>query len=266
MGRFLGPVKTKLNELYEYRNMVRAQVIRTLFGRYKNSVLGFAWNFIMPLVYMALSYVIFSEIRQNSMDNFIVFLSSGIFIYSFILSGITGGAGVFTSNSGMIKKMYFPKEVLVISNLISGLIVALIGYVVVILTALVTGHGLSPLAIPVLLLMLLLGSVFFIGCSLLLGSLTVYVRDVQYALSAISMAFFVCTPIRSMMSDAEGMLATIYELNPLTYFIEPVHQMFYLKQTPDLYYITLAALIAIAVFIVGYAVFKKLKRGFVERL
>jgi len=259
-------IRDKIHELYEFRNMIRAQVVRNLFGRYKNSIFGFAWNFITPLIYIILCYIIFSEINKNPIENFLIFLASGIFVYNFILGGITGGASVFTGNSGMIKKMYFPREILVISQAISALIVASIGYIFVFIAAVCSGISFNPVSIPVTLIMLLLSFLFFIGCSLLLGSVSVYIRDVQYLLASIGIVFFVCTPIRTLMSSADGLILKIYEINPLTYFIEPLHQTIYLAECPDLLYIGIATLITLITLIAGYAVFWRLKRGFVERL
>lgn len=260
------PLKNKLVELYEFRNMVRAQIVRNLFGRYKNSLFGFAWNFITPLIYIVLCYIIFSEISQSTIENYLIFLASGIFIYSFILGGITSGASIFTGNSGMIKKMYFPREILVISQAISALIIASIGYTFVFIIALCSGIALNLFSILTTLIMLSLGFLFFIGCSLLFGSISVYVRDVQYLLGSISIAFFVCTPIRTMMSDANGIILEIYKVNPLTYFVEPMHQAIYFAESPDLIYVGIAGLITLFILVIGYAVFWRLKRGFVERL
>lgn len=258
--------KNKLQELYEFRNMVRAQVVRNLFGRYKNSALGFAWNFITPMIYIVLCYIIFSEINHSPIENYLVFLASGIFIYNFILGGIINGASVFTGNGGMIKKMYFPREILVISQAISALIIASIGYVFVFIVTFCCGITFNPISIPLTLMMLSLGFLFFIGCSLAFGSISVYARDIQYFLSSMGIAFFVCTPIRGMISNADGLILKIYEINPLTYFIEPIHQAIYLGGTPDLLYIGIAALITLIALVIGYSVFWRLKRGFVERL
>lgn len=258
--------KIKICEIHEYRNMIRAQVTRNLFGRYRNSILGFAWNFLTPMIYMVLSYIIFTEIKSNQMEDYIVFLSSGIFVYSFLVGGITSGSNLFTGNSGMIKKMYFPREILAISNAISGVIVASIGYVAVMMVTILTGHGLYWVAIPVTLLVVVLSFIFYVGCGLLLGSITVYVRDMHYLLGSISMAFFVCTPIRTSFETSTGLLRDIYTINPLTYFVEPMHQAYYLKEVPDFFMLEVATLLSLGILFLGYMVFLKLKRGFVERL
>ena len=261
-----GPVKYKAQEIYGHRNFIKAQVKRNLFGRYKNSYLGFAWNFITPMIYIILSYIIFTEIRANSTENYIVFLSSGIFAFTVLTSGITGGGNLFTGNSGMIKKMYFPREILAIINALSSGIVMCIGYVIVYILAIALGQGISLISIPVVIFVLICTLIFSMGCSLLLGSLSVYVRDVQYILGSFSIVFFVCTPIRTIASEATGILADIYWINPLTYFVEPLHQAIYYCQVPDLWILEVMTVLTIVVFLLGYAVFMKLKHGFVERL
>ncbi len=183
-----------------------------------------------------------------------------------LTSGISGGGSLFTSNSGMIKKMYFPKEILAISSAFSAAIVMIVGYVFVILLVVVTGYPINPVACLFIPFIMILAVLFYMGCGLLLGSVAVYVRDIQYVLGSMSIVFFICTPIRTTMANATGLISTIYSLNPLTYFIEPMHQIIYGASVPDPMMLIMAALVSIIVFVAGYAVFLKLKRGFVERL
>lgn len=264
--RILESIEWKVKEIYSYRNFIKAQVRRNLFGRYKNSYLGFAWNFITPIIYIILSYIMFAELMSNPMEDYILFLSSGIFAYTMLIGGITTGGSLFTSNSGMIKKIYFPKEILAIINATSAAIIMAIGYIIVYIMTIAMGHAICISAIPFVILILLLVIIFNMGCSLLLGSLAVYIRDIQYFMSSVTLIFFVCTPIRKSLLDASGALETIYSINPLTYFVEPMHQAIYDCRIPDLWLVGMALLLSIVIFIIGYAVFKKLKRGFVERL
>ncbi len=260
------PIKNKMVELYNYRNFIHAQVTRNLFGKYRNSFLGFSWNFLNPIVYIILCYIIFAEIRGIQIEGYLIFLSSGVFIYNLLLGAVTGGGGLFVGNGGMIKKMYFPREILAISNAISSLIIAVIGYVIVIITALLTNHSLDPVVLLCIIPYLFLAFIFFIGCSLLLGSVAVYVRDLQFILPTVGIILFVCSPLRSMASDADGLLAWLYELNPFTYFLEPIHLIVYYSEYPSLAMLLVAVIISVTFFIVGYIVFLKLRHGFVERL
>ena len=264
--KFITAAHMKVCEISEYRTFIFAQVQRNLYGRYKNSYLGFTWNFVTPLIYIVLCYILFKELKTSTIDNYILFISSGVFAYSMLVSGITGGGNLFIGNSGMIKKMYFPREILAIISAISASIIMIIGYTIVGLIIILTGHEINFITIPFVILVLLCTFVFHIGCSLLLGTITVYVRDIQHLLNSITIVFFICTPIRISISEATGVIANIYAINPLTYFIEPLHQLIYYGNIPDLLILSIMILLSIVIFFSGYVVFCKFKHGFVERL
>lgn len=256
-----------LHEIYDYRNVLKSIVTKNLFGKYKNSFLGFAWNFITPLVMMIMYYIIFSEIRTGSnIENKWLFISSAIFLFHFLTSCITGGTGAFTSNVNMIKKMYVPKEIFVLSKAISSMIICLIGTVIVMIAMIVTSYPMDWTFVLTLPLLLFLSFIFGIGCIFFFSSITVYIRDIQYALGSLGIALFVMTPMRYMASDAEGLLATLIWYNPLTYFIEWDHQILYWGIAPSINYIVASLILSILALFVGYATFRKLRRGFVKRL
>ena len=108
--------KNEIKEIYDSRNIIRSLVGKNLFGYYKNSALGFVWHFVMPTVMMIVYYVVFTEIRTVPIPNFWIFMASALFPFTFMLSNLSGGAGSVVANAAMIKKMYFPKEILVFSN------------------------------------------------------------------------------------------------------------------------------------------------------
>ncbi len=118
--------RAKLRELYSYRNVMRSLVEKSLYGKYKNSFLGFAWHFAMPVVYIVLCYFISEEVRDRP-EHYWILVASGIMAYHMLSSGVAGGTTAFTGNKGIIKKMYIPKEILVLSRTTVHLIVLLIG-------------------------------------------------------------------------------------------------------------------------------------------
>ena len=260
------PFFTKAHEICEYRNFIKALVARNLLGRYKNSYLGFLWNFITPMIYLILCYVMFTEFQANNVDNYFLFLASGIFMFNMLTGAITNGGTLFTSNSNFIKKMYFPKELLAISSAISSTIICVAGYIIVLFVAIISRWAINPVSFLVVPFLIVIAFFFQMGCSFLLGSVTVYVRDLQYFLSSLSIVFFICTPIRVPVSESSGMLSLIYSLNPLTYFVEAAHQAIYYSSVPDITVLIITVLISAFTFFVGYFVFLKLKRGFVERM
>ena len=256
-----------LKEIYEYRNVLRSLVSKNLYGRYRNSILGFAWNYITPLILMLMYYIIFTEVRDSgNIENKWAFLSAAIFAFHFMTSCIIGGTNAFTGNASMMKKMYFPREILVLSKIISSLIVCLIGYLFVIITIILTSYPLDWSYFFYFPIIVILMVIFGTGCVFLLSSIAVYVRDIQYALGSMSIAFFVLTPMRYMAEDAQGILNIIIWYNPLTYYVEVFHDILYWGTAPDTYYLLMCTVIAIVFFLIGYSAFRILKGGFIKRL
>lgn len=254
-------------DIYEARNILRSLVAKHLYGKYRNSVLGFAWNFITPLILLLMYYLIFTEIRGDSnIENKWVFITSAIFMFNFLIQCITGGTTAFTGNANMIKKMYFPKEILVLSHAISSMIVCIIGHIIVLITLAITSYPIDFYCILLLLPLLILAFIFGLGTIFFLSTLTVYVRDIQYALGSIGIALFILTPMRYMASSATGLLETILWLNPLTYYIEYVHSILYWSVFPEIGIIAMCVVLSFGALSLGYLTFRKLKRGFVKRL
>lgn len=216
---------------------------------------------------MIMYYIIFTEIRTSTdIENKWLFISSAIFLFHFLTSCITGGTTAFTGNVGMIKKMYLPKEVLVLAKAISSMIICIIGNGIVIAIMIITSYPINWIYVLTLPFLLILAFIFGLGCIFLLSSITVYIRDVQYALNSLAIALFIMTPMRYMAEDATGIVGTIIWYNPLTYYIEWNHQILYWGVSPNIYYVLMCILISIVTMIIGYAAFRKLKHGFVKRL
>ena len=257
----------ELVEIYEFRNILRSLVTKDLFGRYRNSILGFSWNFITPLILMIMYYIVFTEVNVDTHIAYKwVFISTAIFLFHFMSRCITGGTNAFTNNAGMIKKMYFPREILALSSATSSMVVCITGYAIVLLGLIVTGFPINWATALYLPLILSLAFIFGIGAILFLSSITVYIRDIQYLLGTMGIALFVMTPMRYMASDATGILSTVVWYNPLTYYMECVHNVLYWGIAPMGGHLIMCTIISFVTLLVGYITFKKLKRGFVKKL
>lgn len=265
MTRCIDAIVGETREIWESRAILKSLVTKNLIGRYKNSLLGFGWHFVMPIVYMAIYYLVFSQIRQNSIPDFWIYLTSGLFAFHFLIENIVGGASCFVGNSGMIKKMYFPREIIALAHVISTFVIMIIGYAVVFLTLTIAGYEyhLSIIMVPFLFIIIL---IFAFGSVLIVASLTVYVRDLQHVLTSLSMAFYFLTPMYFVVSDTSGLLNAIIWANPLTYFLEALHQSIYYGSIPDISIMACCALISVSIFCAGIIIFHKLKGGFAERL
>ena len=265
-GDHRSSLKTELYEIYQSRSILFSLVRKDLIGKYKNSALGFLWHFLIPLMMLIVYYVTFVVgIRVAPIDNFVIYLASGLFPFTFMTSNLSGGAGCITGNSGMVKKMYFPREILVLSHVISEFIIMLIGYIVIFILIVVTGFDIKMTALTIIPIFMLM-FVFVIGYTFLFSELNVYVHDVQYFLSSITMVFMFLTPMYFTVTDLQGSLQALIWLNPFTYFVEAFHSAIYFGNIPSLKVWIGCIILPTISLILGLIVFHKLKKGFAERL
>lgn len=261
-----GPRMQTIREIYQYRNILWALVRRNIVGKYKNSFLGFAWHFITPLCLIVLYYIVFTGIRTNPIESFWVYLGCAIFQFSFMSSNLLGGSGCILNNGGYISKMYFPREIVPLAQVTSSFIVMLFGYAVIMILTIVSGYDLNPVALLMLPAIFILNYIFVLGMVMLISSIIVYVKDIQHLLSSMSMVFFFTTPTFYLANETTGILSKLIWINPFTYYVEAYHDMVYFGVIPGPEILIACVALAIAFLAVGAVVFKRLKRGFVERL
>lgn len=261
----MNTIRQDLEEIYQARSILRSLVVKNLIGRYKNSAMGFLWHFFTPIMMMFVYYIVFTTVRINPIPDFWIYLSSGLFPFSFMMNNLTGGSGCIVGNAGMVKKMYFPREIIVLSQVISTFIIMLIGYAIILIAVIISGHGfgVSLVLLPVIMFLML---VFVLGYTLMFSALTVYARDVQYFLSTISMALFFLTPMYCTLDSTSGILSLVMHINPLSYFIEAFHYSIYFGTFPDPMTTIMCVLLPTASLSIGVFIFRHLKGGFAERL
>ena len=259
-------ISDKIREIYDSKSILRSLVSKSLFGHYRNSILGFGWHFVLPLILMTVYYIVFTEIRASPMQDFWAFIACGIFPFNFMMTNLTGGASAIVSNAGIIKKMYFPREIIVLANVISSFIVMIIGYGLILTLMAIFGITLNPIVLLLLPIYFMLMAIFVIGYTLLFSSLTVYIRDIQFFLSSISTIFFFLTPMYFSSTDISGMMGNIIWVNPFTYFIEAFHKIVYYGTIPEIDLLAMCIILSMTSLTIGIVVFHKLKRGFAERL
>ena len=136
-----------IKELYEYREMIISLVRKDLRGRYKGSVLGFLWTFVNPLLQLIVYTIVFSIIMRASYEQYYLFLFVALVPWMFFSSSVTDGAASILKEKDMVKKIYFPREVLPISTVTSAFVNMILTFVVVFIVVIVSGRGINPLAL-----------------------------------------------------------------------------------------------------------------------
>jgi len=255
-----------VKEVYRYRHLLYSMVARNLKGTYKSSYLGFAWHFITPAILIIIFYVVFSGIRASPVDYYWAYLCVGMFPFTFFQTNLGAGSNCVISNAGMINKMYFPRELIVLSQIISTFITFVMSYAVIIVLMLLSGIYISANATLFLPTIMVLSIIFATGYVLFLSAITTFVRDVRHFIDATTRILFFVTPVFYLMSDVSGILEKLLWYNPFTWFITAYQDILYYGVMPEAFQLIVCVVLAIVVFIIGLIVFNKLKGKFAEVL
>lgn len=260
----------RLKEIYAYRQMIFSLVRKDLRGRYKGSVLGFLWTFLNPLFQLLVYTLVFSVIMRSGIDKYYLFLFVALVPWIFFSAALTGGPTCIIGSADMVKKIYFPREVMPIAYVTSSFVNMLLSFIVVFAVLVVSGYGVSIKALLYLPIIMLVEYLLASGIALLTSALTVYFRDLQYILGIVSMAWQFLTPVMYSQEMVESTLSPgllkIWNLNPMTPVINAYRNILYYKVPPDLSTLLSAVVLGVLVLIVGEIVFIKLQRGFAEEL
>jgi ABC-2 type transport system permease protein len=254
--------------------------LRELRGKYKRSVLGWAWSLVNPLATMLIYWFVFSVLLKidvapgdpSGLDLFPLWLLVALLPWNYLVQSMFGGMGGLVGNANLVKKVYFPREILIGANVASWLFSLGIELAVLLVALLIAGNMVLPW-IPALLLLVLLQTMFALGLSLALSVLNVYFRDVQHLLGIATQIWFYATPIiypvsRVAEADAGNRLplVRIYRLNPMTRFVECYRNVLYDLRFPALVDLAFLGVVSVVTLLVGYWVFRRLESRLAEEL
>lgn len=191
--------------------------------RYKHPVLGFLWALIVPLCIIAIFKIIFSVILKISFGQypFFVFLATAIFPWSFFNLSVANTTLSIQDNSNLIKKVYFPREIIPISVILANLINFIFTLAVVFLILLIFKIKLSAY-IFYLPFVIMLEIIFTIGVCLIFSGLQARFRDIKYVVEVMLLFWFYLTPIfypLTLIADRSSLFFKLYMLNPLAQII-----------------------------------------------
>jgi ABC-type polysaccharide/polyol phosphate export permease len=270
---------TKLQELASRRELFVNLTLRELRGKYKRSVLGWAWSLLNPLTTMVLYSFVFSFILQvppetgdpSGLKNFALYLMCGLLPYTFLAQSLSGGMGSLIGAGNLVKKTYFPREILVGANTASWLVSFLIEMGLLAVALVVVGNDIF-VWIPGVLGLMVLQTAFVLGLALALSGAAVYFRDLEHLLGLLLQAWFYSAPIVYPMALVterlpEGsFLLTLYELNPLTQFVSAYRDLLYSLRWPPAGTWAFLATISVGSLVAGHAVFRRLEGRLAEEL
>ena len=266
----------RLRELWEYRELIRNLVVRDLKIRYRNSVLGIAWSWVNPLLMMLVYTMVFNFLTDHSdSPHFHVSVLCALLPWNFFSASVGGATTSIVGNAHLIKKVYFPREILPISIVLSNLVNFVIALPVFFALALASG---APITVWALLLPIpiLVQLAFSIGMCLILATLDVFYRDTQIIIEVLMMAWFFVTPIFYPITQVPRE-ATVFgitfnaqlwlrRLNPMASIIASYRDLLYRGEPTGLDFLLRTAATALVVLIVGYLVFLRYSPRFGEEV
>lgn len=252
--------------LYNYRQMIFSLVHRELRGRYKGSVLGFLWTFLNPLLQMFVYTFVFSIIMRSNYEKYYLFLFVALVPWIFFSTSLTGGCACILNSADMVKKIYFPREILPLSFVTSAFVNMLYCFMVVFAVLVFSGVGFNALALLFLPIIILVEYILALGVTLLASALTVYFRDLQHILGILTLAWQMLTPVMYSSKNVPERYLTLFNLNPMTPVVEAFRSILYYKEIPHLETLLSAVLFGLTFLLLGECVFAKLQKGFAEEL
>ena len=252
-----------LKELYKYRELLKTNVKKDIRGKYKGSFLGVLWSFVNPLLQTFIYAIIFSFLLRSNIPHYTTYVVIAVLPWTWFTSTMSSTNSILM-NGGIIKKVYFPREIIPISAVTSGMVNYLISCLIICIFLLCTGIGYSwnILFLP---LIMIVQYIFQLGVLLFVSSIDVYIRDLEYIVNFFVQMLFYATPILFSI-DMFGKYKWILQLNPLTTIINSYRDIFYYQQMPNFLSLFIVFLVSLGVLFIGIFTFKKLEKGFAEEV
>ena len=254
-----------IKNLYNYRELLKTNITKDIGGKYKKSFLGVLWSFLNPLLQIAVYAFVFQVILKSNIENYAVYLCCGLVPWQFFSSVVIRGAATMVDNGNILKKVYFPREVLPVSLVTSEMVNFLISTIIILGFVIFGGIGLS-FNLVWYFVILAIQYLVSIGIALIVSSITVYFRDLLHILGIIIQLLFYATPIVYAVEQVPEKFIWVMKLNPMSYLITSYRDIFYFKTAPSMHNLLIAFAMGIVLIGVGLFTFKKLEKRFAEEL
>lgn len=184
-----GPFR-RLKHLWDFRELLVNLTRKELKVKYKNSVLGFVWSLLNPLLYLLIFGVVFGIILGSEIKDYAIFMLSGLLAWNFFSAGLGGGTGAIVDNSALVTKVWFPRETLVLASVGAALVHFFLQSLVLLAAMLIVGRAPSLHFLPALPLAMVDLVLLTSALAIALAAINVYLRDTQHLLELVLLAWF----------------------------------------------------------------------------
>jgi lipopolysaccharide transport system permease protein len=262
-----GWVPLNLRELFEYRDLLFYMTWRDITVRYKQTILGATWAILQPLMTMVVFSVFFGELAKIPSNGvpYPIFSYTALLPWTYFASGISRTSGVLVANTNLLKKVYFPRLILPISGMVSGL--PDFGLSFIVLIGMMSYYGVYPrwAALPLLPLFLLLALIAALGVGLWLGALNAQYRDIRYLVPFLTQFWMYATPVIYPTSFLPERWRFVYALNPMAGVVEGFRWVLLAQgDAPDPAVMVVSFVAALVVLITGAFYFRRMEKNFAD--
>lgn len=251
-----------IRSLGRYRFLIEQLVRRDFRLKYKRSILGVLWSFLNPLLTMSVQYIVFSALFRFEIENYPVYLLSGIVMFGFFSEASTLTMNSLINSAALIKKVYVPKYIYPLTRIMSSVINLMISMIPLLIGAFILGIRPS-LSFFLMIIPIACISVFSLGVGMLLATSMTFFRDTQYLWGVISMIWMYLTPIFYPASILPEKVAWITKINPLYHFIDFMRTCLIEGTSPDAYSYVMCFVGALVALVLGVYVFNKEQDKFI---
>lgn len=269
-------VIARARELIRYRDLIRNLVVSEVKTRYKNSILGFVWSLLNPLAMMLVFTLVFGVLWPNQqMEKYPIFLLCGLLPWNFFSASVVSSMNSVLGNGNLIKKVYFPREVLPIATVLAQLVNFLLALIVLFTALIIFDTNFSPW-LWTLPLIILIQTCFSLGIGLVLSTLQVFYRDTQLVMEVVMLAWFFLTPVfyRAAQLPASYAIGGIelpvqrimYIVNPMASLINVYRDLLYFGYRTDIDFFIRTAVTALLALAFGYWFFVRYSDRFGEEV
>lgn len=254
-----------------YTNLIKELAITDFKLKYQGSILGYVWSLIKPLAYFGVLYIVFTKIFKlgDSIPYYPIYLLLGVILFGFWADATSMAMNSIVTRGELIRKVYFPRIVLVIASSITSVITLFLNLLVVFVLAYFSNVHFTVEYIWLILLIIEF-YVFIVGVSFYLAALFVRFRDVGHIWEVLNQIFFYATPVIYPLTIVPPKMAQVIMVSPLAQIIQdfrtvvlgfdaaPIEPMWGMEFLPHV--------IVITVFVSGYYVFQKMAAKFAEEV
>lgn len=254
-----------ISSFWRYRELLLNMVSREIKVRYKQSILGYFWVILNPFFQMLVMTFVFGIIFKIKTWNlpYPIFLYAGLLPWNFFSVGLSSATNSLVEYSALIKKIYFPRELLPTASVFAKIVDLVLASSVFVLFLIIFRVSVSFnifWILPIFLIQL----IFTLGLSYFLSAFNLFYRDVQYLFNLILTLWLYLTPVFYPVDIVPERLRFVYSINPMSVLINAYRQAIFTNKTPNLFHLGIALVLSLLTFFIGGKVFKKLEGRFAD--